>query len=783
MKDGKVIRVEPDDRYNPGIGMEDQVLSLPDLVRNRLQRRPCTMGLVFHKYAQMNDERILYPMKRPSGAKRGEGRFERISWDEALDTIAGRMEQVRKEYGPYSIIVPYMPNESVERLFQFWGAGVDGWGWCSFDPQRLMSHIMAGVPGWQYHEYCSSSAADMLVNSKLIILWGFDPTVQHHGPAHQFAWFIKLARERKVPVILFDPRYTGSAEVLADQWIPIKPGTDGAMFLAMAYLLFREDWIDHQFVNRFVEPEGLERWKRYVLGIEDGVAKSPEWAERICAVPKETIWAVTRLVARDLRPAWMWNHYSVNRKAQGEQTMKAFASLQALLGYWGLPGSGPPMNIGPKRPFQMKVPWGPEGPYRVPKFYRSHHWAQAVLLLDKVRKGELPEGEYRKKVGWRADPSLVKDFQPKMLFWGGGGKPHASNHLVTATDSANDQVAAMEKMEFIATMHSRVTPTVRYADIVLPSMDWMWEEKTLTRSLYGGFESVNFCPGVMLPPGEVKPWIWVYVKLAERLGVNPQDYFKYYTGDTNWEQDYETYLRDCYNQGAAYWRTQGKEVPPWDRFVLGEFINCDELEGKPHTGPWDSFIHQEKPLMTRSGKIEIFSEYLADEKNRGKGEHFDSFGRLIENLPGDWNDLTPMPVYRPAARGMDDPLVERFPLYLLTSHSRYRVHYLFWNHPWLKGDVYQHRVWINVADAKARGIKEGDLVRVFNDRGEVEIKAHVTSRIMPGVILIRQGAWYQPNEKGVDVGASPSTLLGGDLESCATAPKATNLVQIKKVGG
>jgi anaerobic dimethyl sulfoxide reductase subunit A len=782
VRNGKVIRVEPDDRYNPGVGMEDQVLPPRDLIEVRLQRRPCTMGLVFHKYLHMDHERVLYPLKQIPDSKRGEGRFERISWDEALDTIAQQMKKIREKYGPYSIITPYMPNESVERLFQFWGAGVDSWGWCSYDAQRLMGHLMAGAPGWNYHEFSSSSASDMLANSKIIVLWGFDPTVNHHGPAHQFAWFIKLAREKGTPVILFEPRYTGAAETLADQWIPIKPGTDCAMFLAMAYIVFREDWVEHEFVKRYVEPNGLERWRRYVLGMEDYVPKSPEWAEKICAVPAQTIKEVTRLVARDYRPAWMWNHYSVNRKAQGEQTFKAFASLQAILGYWGTPGAGPPFNLGPHRALDVNASWGPPGPYKVPKFYRSHYWAQAVLLLDKVRSGELSEEKYRKMVGWRADPSLVREFHPKMLFWGGGSKPHASNHLVTATDSPNDQVKAMHRMEFIVTMHSRITPSAKFADIVLPAMDWMWEERTLRRSSYGGFECVSFCPGVIPPQGEVKPWIWVYTKLAERLGINPKDYFKYYTDDAHWDEDYERYLKDSYQKVIHYWKSRGKEVPSWGRFTQGEFINCDELEGKPHTGCFDSFIQEGVPLKTASGKIEIFSEYLADEKNRGKGEHFDPFGRLIDNLPGDWNDLTPLPVYRPAIRGMEDGLTSRYPLCLLTPHSRYRVHYLFWNHPWLRGDLYQHRVWVNIAEAKSRGIKDGDWVRVFNDRGEVRIRAYVTSRIMPGVVVVRQGAWYEPDENGVDWGPSPSTLLGGDTESCPTAPKATNLVQIEKVG-
>jgi anaerobic dimethyl sulfoxide reductase subunit A len=779
VRDGRVIRVEPDDRYNTGVGMEDKVLSEGDLIRTKLQRRPCTMGLLFHKHLHQ-EERVIYPLKRKSGSKRGEGKFERISWEEALETIAGKMNDVREKYGIYSVITPFSPNDTAERLFSFWGAGVEGWGWCSFDAQRLMGHIIAGTPGWSYNEYASSSAADMLAHSKIIVLWGFDPTVQHHGPAHQFAWFIKLARERGVPVILFEPRYTGAAETLADQWIPIKPGTDRAMFLAMADVVFREDLVDRAFVEKYVEPEGLERWKRYVLGLEDGVEKNPEWAEKICAVPAETIRRLTRLVGRDYRPAWMWSHYSVSRKSQGEETVGAFAALQAILGYWGTPGAGPPMNLGPRMNFSVTAPWGNRGEYRVPKLYRSHNWAQAVLLLDDVRAGRLAETEYRNRIGWRADPAILSQFNPRMLFWGGSSRPHASDHLVTGADSPNDQIRAMEQMEFIVSMHSRVTPSNRYADIILPAMDWMWEERNITLSQYGGFGCVNFCPGVAEPAGEVKPWLWVYVKLAEKLGINPQEFFRYYTSDENWDRDYERYLRDSYAQVETYYQKRGQEVAEWERFTQGAFINCDELEETPSTG-WDRQMKRGLPFKTKSGKIEIFSEYIADPSNRGKGEHHDSFGRLIDNLPSDWTDLQPMPVFQPAVRGMEDPLSTVFPLQLLTPHSRYRVHYLFWNHPWLKEDLYRHRVWINVADAKARGVREGDLVRIFNDRGEVHIPAYVTSRVMPGVIVIRQGAWYKRDESGADRGGSPSTLLGGDGESCAAAAKVTSLVQIEKV--
>ena len=158
---GRVKAVEPDDRYNTGVGREDEVLNEKELIKTRLQRRPCVKGLAFHKYIY-HPERILFPLKRQPGSKRGEGKYVRISWDQALTTVAEKMKEIRAKHGPYSVITPYMPNGTAERLFSFWGAGVDSWGWCSYDSARLMSHLIAGEKGWDYYAYASGSAADML---------------------------------------------------------------------------------------------------------------------------------------------------------------------------------------------------------------------------------------------------------------------------------------------------------------------------------------------------------------------------------------------------------------------------------------------------------------------------------------------------------------------------------------------------------------------------------------------------------------------------------------------
>jgi anaerobic dimethyl sulfoxide reductase subunit A len=605
------------------------------------------------------------------------------------------------------------------------------------------------------------------------------------GPGYQFGWFLKLARERGQKVIIFDPRYTPAAEVIADQWIPIKPGTDCAMFMAMAYVLFQEDLWNKDFVARYVEPQGFAKWQDYILGKADGVKKTPEWAEGICAVPAETIRALVHLTLKS-SPAWLFSSIGVYRKSRGEDAARAFAALQAMRGAWGAPGMGPVLGpVGPPNSApisaQLSATWGPKGDYNVPILYRCHYWDEAVLLLDKVRSGELSEKDYIRMVGWRDDAAVLKDFNPKMIFWGGESQ-YGPNHLVTQFESPNNQIRALEKMEFIISMNSMITPTAKFADIILPVQDWMWEEKNIVKS-NEGFASINYCAGLAKPPGEVKPRIWALTKLAEKLGVDPGKFFKYYTTDENWDLDWERYQKDLYENVVGRYKENGIDLPPWEEFTKGKFINCDELRGdQPFVG-FDKQIKEGKPFGTESGKIEIYSKYLDTEANRGKSKHYDSRGRLYEYIPSDWGSLTPMPVYQDAVRGMDDPLVKKYPLLVITPPGRYRVHSLFWTNPWLRDQVYQHRLWISVSDAQARGIKDGDLVAVFNDRGKAVMAAYVTSRIMPGIIALKSGGWFIPDDSGVDFGASASSVLGGDFESCIAPAKATTIAQVEKYEG
>jgi anaerobic dimethyl sulfoxide reductase subunit A len=776
-KNGRISAIEPDDHYFPGVAREDNLATDEDLIKNRLQLRGCPMAWVFHKLAYAPD-RILYPLKRVAGTKRMEGRYERISWEEALELVAKKMEEIVDRYGPYSITTAYQPSPNLERLFALWGAGIEGWGWCSKDPGRLAQHLMGGVPGWSYHQ-TSNDTADVLMNSKLIVLWGFEPTINHFGPGHQVAYYLKLARERGTPVICIEPRYTVAAEVLADQWIPIKPGTDAAMMLAIGYILFTEKLYDKEYVEKYVDARGVEEWKKYILGENDGVAKTPEWAEKICAVPAQTIRAFTYLYVKN-KPTWLWLGWGPPRKSRGENVVRAAAALQAITGNWGVAGGSVPIDMGTRLKPARMLPYGEIPKIRVPKMYRSHQWAQMVLLREKVTSGELSADEYKAIIGWRA-PNELPLPTPKMLM-GGGTWLHNTRTVINAADSSNDHIKAADQMEFIVWMHSHMSPALWIADVILPVADQCLEDRRIWGGGspgYGGFVNITYVPGVIEPPGEAKPAHWIFTEIARRLGIGDL-YNSYCEENGEWWEGWEKYLKYEFDRMVEELAEQGARTPSWEEFKKDSLINVQELNDRPYHA-YTSFIDDGEPLKTRTGKIELYSYVIGDESQRGK-LHVDDFGRLIDNLPNDWRDLPPIPAYQPMYRGMDHADVQRFPLFLLSAYPRYRNHTTFWNVPLLRGDCYRHALWINPADAQNRSIKDGDLVRVFNDKGVGVIPAYVTSRILPGMIVIHHGGNYEPDKEGVDWGCTPNVFFT-DTQSPVTAPRVSNLVEVEKFDG
>ena len=254
VRDGVIARIETDDGEEP-------------------QLRACLRCRAYRQRVY-DPLRVKYPMKRIG--ERGEGNFERISWDEALDEIVGQLNQVRSTYGPSAVLFMGGGGDSmrlhrsnhIQELLAMTGGCTRTWAMHSYEGGLFASLATYGTL-FEVSDY------DDLLHSRLIIMWGWDPTTTIHET--NTSWYLIQAKESGTRIIAIDPRYTNSVALFAGQWIPIIPGTDTAMLVAMAYVIIKEHLQDQAFLDTYTV--GFDPFKNYVLGVDDGVPKTPSWAD------------------------------------------------------------------------------------------------------------------------------------------------------------------------------------------------------------------------------------------------------------------------------------------------------------------------------------------------------------------------------------------------------------------------------------------------------------------------------------------------------------------------
>ena len=699
VKDGRIVRLEGDDR--PGDTPSDP------------QLRACTRGRAYLR-RQYHPDRLLHPLRRVG--RRGEGQWARISWDEALDLVAGEMRRVREAYGPGALFVPYGTgsysqlngSQVARRLMNLSGGCLGIWNSYSWAAINVATPTVYGTleTGNQRQDW---------LNARYILMWGWNPAEMRDGTNSD--WFVKLARERGARTVCIDPRMSPSAVSLADEWIPIRPGTDAAMMTAMAYVMLAEGLHDAAFVRTHCVGfdasqmpagcEGDESYRDYLLGTRDGVPKTPEWAERITAVPRGTIARIAREYATT-KPAMLYQGYGMQRRAYGEQVVRAGCVLAAITGNVGIPGgwaSGlanqPDGGCG-----WFVFPAG-ENPVKasIPVFL----WSEAVL------HGRGMGAEH----GVQGAERLELDI--KLIY------AVATNCLVNQHANINRSVEILRdesKVEFLVVQDQFLTSTARYADVVLPACTQFETWGVEDGWKYG--EEVLLMPKVVEPPGEARSDYRIAAGIAERLGV----------GEAFTEgRDERAWVDWCLGE---YRRTRFPDLPSLDAFVASNA----GIHAKPVTRPAVAFAEFRRdpeghPLATPSGKIEIFSKALRD------------LGR-----PG---EIPAVPKYIQEWESPFGPEAERFPLQAIGHHTLHRVHSTHDNNDWL-AEAFPQRAFLNPLDASARGIADGDAVKVWNDRGATLLPCRLTQRVMPGVVDIPEGAWWAPDAGGVDRGGNINVL-------------------------
>jgi anaerobic dimethyl sulfoxide reductase subunit A len=702
VRDGRIVRLETDDRPDD--------LAAPQL-------RACVRGRAYLR-RQYHPDRLLTPLKR--AGRRGESRFEPIGWDEALDTVARELQRVKAQYGPSALFVPYgtgscnQVNGShvTRRLLNLFGGCLGIYNSYSWGAINMATPTVYGtlVTGNQRQDW---------LNARYILMWGWNPAEMRDGTNSDY--FIRLARERGARIVCIDPRHSLSAATLADEWIAIRPGTDAAMMTAMAYVMLTERLHDAAFVRTHcvgfdagqmpAGADGAESYSDYVLGLRDGVPKTPQWAEPITAVPAGTIARIAREYATT-KPAVLYQGYGMQRRAYGEQVVRAGCVLAAITGNVGVPGgwaSGLGLQAPDGGPLWTVFPLGTNPvPAQIPVFL----WTEAVLRGRHMTAAD----------GVRGADRLDNDI--KLIY------ATATNCLINQHADTNRTAAILRdesKVEFLVVQDNFLTPTARFADIVLPACTQFETWGVEDGWKYG--DEVIVQPKLVEPPGECQSDYRISAELAGRLGI----------GDAFTEgRDERAWVEVCLDE---FRRRRFPELPTLDELLAANA----GVWSRPVTEPAIAFADFRRdpvrfPLPTPSGRIEIFSTQLHD---LARPDAIPAVPKYIE----EWE----------SPFGGDRGDVPAFPLQAIGHHTLRRVHSTHDNNDWLE-EAFPQRVFINPIDASQRGIADGDEVKVFNARGALVLTCRVTPRIMPGVVDVPQGAWWAPAADGVDHGGNVNVL-------------------------
>ncbi|MBP2652030.1 MAG: dmsA 2 [Firmicutes bacterium] len=678
-------------------------------------------------------DRITYPQKRIG--KRGQGKFTRITWDEALDNIAAKTKRVMADYGPDAIYFQYATgNEGLvseqqwlRRLMGLYG------GYLGYYGSYSTACTQIATP-YTYGTNQTGNSRETWVNSKLIILLGWNPAETIHGT--NTAYYLKLAKQAGAEIICIDPLYTNTAIGLADEWIALRPTTDSALLDAMAYTMITENLQDQAFLDKYClgfdeahMPPGVpagNAYKSYILGdSQDYTAKTPAWAEAITGVPQATIIRLARKYATN-RPGALIQGYGPQRHAYGEQAVRSATVLAAMTGNIGVAGGWAAGAGYPARsPYIAELPRFNPNPAKISVFC----WPDAIIR----GRGMGPDLSVR---GVKALTANIK------LMFNLGGNCLVNQH---ADNNATAKIIADESLvELIVVSDHYITPSAKYADIILPADNMLERDNIVTPWGYGDY--ILYMNKVVDTIGECRNgYAWIS-DLAERLGLKAEF-------------------------------TEGRSREDWLRYLVAKtaehnpgFPSFEEFKAKgvyrwQYDQPSIAFAEQindfaNHPFPTPSGKIEIFSPRL-----------------WAMNKP---EEIPAIPKYLPAWEGPEATLKDQYPLQCIGHHYKRRVHSTFDNTSWME-EAGPQEVWVSPSDAAVRGVSNGSLVRVFNDRGEVELPAKVTPRIMPGVISIPQGAWWMPDADGVDKRGCINTLTKYQPTPLAFGnPTHTNLVQMIK---
>jgi anaerobic selenocysteine-containing dehydrogenase len=810
---GKIVRIKPlhyDWQYDRKKFNTWQIK-----VRGRILE-PCMKTLLppfnlAYKKRVYSPNRILYPLKRvdwdPDGERnvenRGKSSYVRISWDEAVTIVAKELLRIKTKYGPEAVLSQsdghgegksiHCAHGSANKLLALLGGYIlqmrnpdswEGWAWGA-------KHVWGMEPVGEMGP-AANIIPDIAENTKLLLFWGCDPETTPWGFNGQMAsrvcyWFKALG----IKCIYICPDLNYGAAIHADKWIPIKPNTDAALQLAIAYVWLDEGTYDKEYVA--THTFGFDEFVPYLLGKEDGIPKTPDWAARITGIPAMTIKSLAREWAANRTSIAHGNGGPGIRSAYSTESGRLEVLLLAMQGLgkpgvhqvkmleWGLSAmwfpKGSPMPMSTLYPQMLRPAYtimdvGSQRAAAIEKKGRKRSALERLMTPVPINpkqfipKNLIHEAILRPPISWYGNSTFPGKLEEQFVKYTYPARGCPEVHMIwtdspcwiTCWNDSNSYIKALRspKIEFILAQHPWLENDCLFADIILPA-NTKFEEQDMTMDFESGQFSVVMQEGKCIEPvGESKSDYEIVCMIANKLGL-----LEKYTGGKSVD---EWIKLNFENSGI-------QDMIGYEEFVeKGYFVIPTDPEWKQYPVGLKEFYDEpdKHPLKTPSGKIEFYSQNLA--------KHF----------PDD-RERPPVPHWIERGESHDERLsgerARKYPLLIMSNHGRWRVHAQCDDITWTREiptckvngpDGYKYEpLWINPADAAARNIKNGDVVKIYNERGAVLGGACVTERIMPGVVYMDHGARYDPIVPGeIDRGGAINTITPHNT----TSKKATGMV-------
>lgn len=592
-----------------------------------------------------SSKRLKYPMKQ---IPRGSGNWVRITWDEALTTIADKILEVKKAYGTCLPIClnKYSGNMgilhyAVERFFgglgvttraegsPCWSAGLD-------------------AQTYDFGDFRNSDPSDM-ANSRFLILWGVNPA----WTATHTMRYIFQAKQKGAKVVVIDPYFTATARK-ANEYVQIRPGTDGALALAMAKYIVEKELYNKVFLKEYVKG-----WETFFEYLKNEI--SLDWASLITGIDKEMIIQLAHDYAIT-SPANIWIGFGLQRHSNGGQAIRSIDALAALTGNIGIPGGG--------------VQFAQNDAWRLFNYFRqTPNHNNRVININNF-----------------AQEILNLKTAPIKMLWVSCRNPLSQDPDTSLTEKA------FSSIDFIVTVDHFLTRSAKKSDIVLPATTH-FEEWDVVASYWHYWVAVN--EPAIKPYYEAKSDLNIALALSAKLNELSPGSCEFPTSGNEEEFLEQEFTDDLYKLllGISNWRDLCKEP---------RRLNLP-------TTAWAS-----KQFDTPSGKFEIYSKSAKE-----------------QGLPA-------IPRYFPGELPNHE-----YPYWLISAHQQHGLNSQFQNLDWMLKSNNEPLVLVNPAPAKEKGLQEGDMIRIFNERGKFTAKVSVTGDV-PKDVLVCYQAWFSINNRCIN---------------------------------